>query len=85
MANRVKLNSEELRQRMQEVIDDITDNIRHDAVNVLCSENTAVPYNCIITINIGVDMIPTITYQKGTYSYPIKVVPSERKGSQNGI
>ena len=73
----VKLTDEELRERMQEVIDNVADNLKKEAVNTICGEGTSVPVSADIVIHLGVDMIPTVTYAKETYIYPIKVVPSE--------
>ena len=74
----VKLNDEDLRMRMQEVIDNVATQLRVEAVNTICSEGTSVPIEADIVIHVGVDMIPTITYAKETYVYPQKVILSER-------
>ena len=73
----VKLTDEELRMKMQEVIDNVATQLRVEAVNTICSEGTSVPIEADIVIHVGVDMIPTITYAKETYVNPVKVVPSE--------
>lgn len=77
MAN-VKLTNEELRMKMQEAIDNVATQLRIEAVNTICGEGTSVPMSADIVIHLGVDMIPTVTYAKETYIYPVKVVPSER-------
>lgn len=74
----VKLTDEELRERMQVVIDNVADNLKKEAVNTICAEGTTPPKSADIIIHIGVDMIPTITYAKDVYVQPLKVVPSER-------
>lgn len=73
----VKLTNEELRMKMQEIIDNVATQLRVEAVNTICSEGTTVPIEADIVIHVGVDMIPTITYTKETYVNPVKVVPSE--------
>lgn len=74
----VKLTDEELRKRMQEVIDNVADNLKKEAVNTICAEGTTPPKSAEILISIGIDMIPTITYTKDVYVIPLRVVPSER-------
>lgn len=74
----VKLTDEELRMKMQEVIDNVTTRLRVEAVNTICSGGTSVPIEADIVIHVGVDMIPTITYAKETYVYPQKVILSKR-------
>jgi hypothetical protein len=78
----IKLTNDELRERMQEVMDNITDQLKAEAVKTICSEGTSVPMSADIIIHIGVDMIPTITYYKEAYVYPIKVIPSKRWQSE---
>ncbi len=73
----VKLNDEDLRMRMQEVIDNVASQLRVEAVNTIFAEKTTVPMSADIVIHLGVDMIPTITYTKETYVNPVKVVLSE--------
>lgn len=74
----VKLIDEELRERMQVVIDNVADNLKKEAVNTICAEETTPPKSADIIIHIGVDMIPTITYTKDVYVTPLTVVPLER-------
>ena len=74
----VKLTNEELRMKMQEVIDNVATQLRVEAVNTICSEGTSAPVEADIVIHVGVDMIPTITYAKETYVYPQRVILSER-------
>ena len=74
----VKLTNEELRMKMQEVIDNVATQLRIEAVNTICSEGTTVPIEADIVIHVGADMILTITYAKETYVYPQKVILSER-------
>lgn len=74
----VKLTDEELRKRMQEVIDNVADNLKEEAVNTICAKGTTPPKSAEILISIGIDMIPTITYTKDVYAIPLRVVPSER-------
>ena len=74
----VKLTNEELRMKMQEVIDNVATQLRVEAVNTICSDGTSVPIEVDIVIHVGVDMIPTITYTKETYVYPQRVILSKR-------
>lgn len=61
---------------MQELIDNIADQLKQEAVNTLCSEETSVPMSAQIVIDIGTDMIPSIAYTKTVYSYPINKISS---------
>ena len=81
----IKLTNDELREQMQEVVDNIADQLKADAVKTICSEGTSVPMSADIIIHIGVDMIPTITYYKETYVYPTKVIPSKRWESETQV
>lgn len=74
----VKLTDEELRVRMQEVIDNIADNLKKEAVNTIFADGTTPPKSIDIVIHVGFDMIPSITYTKDVYMSPLRVVPSER-------
>ena len=73
-----KLKDEELRVRMQEVIDNVADNLKKEAVNTIFADGTTPPKSAEILISIGIDMIPSITYSKEVYVIPLRVVPSER-------
>ena len=81
----IKLTNDELREQMQEVMDNIADQLKADAVKTICSEGTSVPMSADIMIHLGVDMIPTITYHKETYVYPTKVIPSKRWESETQV
>ena len=74
----VKTTDEELRVRMQEVIDNVADNLKKEAVNTIFADGTTPPKSAEILISIGIDMIPSITYSKEVYVIPLRVVPSER-------
>ena len=74
----VKLTNEELRMKMQEVIDNVTTQLRVEAVNTIFADGTSVPMSADIVIHVGVDEIPTITYAKETYVYPQEAILSER-------
>lgn len=76
MTKYIKITDEELRKRMQELIDNIADQLKQEAVNTLCSEETSVPMSARIVIDIGTDMITSITYRKIVYSYPISKISS---------
>jgi hypothetical protein len=78
----IKLTDDELREQMQEVMDNVADQLKAEAVKTICSEGTSVPMSADITIHIGVDMIPTITYCKESYVYPAKAILSKRWQSE---
>ena len=48
----VKLTDEELRMKMQEVIDNVATQLRVEAVNTICSEGTSVPIEADIMIHV---------------------------------
>lgn len=74
----VKLTSEELQKRLQEMIDRVADQLKREAVKTICSYETTCPMSVDILIHIGTDMVPTIEYKKEVYVSPIEPIASSR-------
>lgn len=74
----VKLTTEELQMRLQEMIDKVADQLKREAVKTICSDDTTCPKSADILIHIGTDMVPTIEYKKEVYVSPIEPIASSR-------
>lgn len=67
---------EELQKQMQEVIDNVAEQLKRDAVKTLVVEDERVNH-ISIEIEIGYDLVPTITYSKVAYVTPIVAVTDD--------
>lgn len=67
---------EELKEQMQEVIDNVAEQLRRDAVKTLVVEGERVNH-ISIEIEIGYDLVPNITYNKIVYVTPIVAVTDD--------
>lgn len=67
---------EELQEQMQEVINNVAEQLKRDAVKTLVVEDERVNH-ISIEIEIGYDWIPTITYSKVAHVTPIVAVTDD--------